>query len=127
MPRIAGRSADVPAPAGPYSPSVRCGPWVYTSGQGGARPDGTMPDDLETQVEQCLDNVLAALAASGAQESDIAKVTVYLTDVADFAAMNAVYETKFSEPYPARTTVYIGLPPGMLVEIDAVAYAPEAG
>lgn len=122
MPRTAGRSAQLPAPAGPYSPSVRSGPWVFTAGQGGASADGVLPEDLRTQVEQCLDNVLAAAAASGAAESDIAKVTVYLTDVADFATMNEIYATKFTDPYPARTTVYVELPAGMLVEIDAVAF-----
>jgi reactive intermediate/imine deaminase len=127
MTRIAATSAALPAPAGPYSPSVRCGPSVYTAGQGGASPDGRLADDVAAQTAQCLDNVLAALAASGAEEADIAKVTVYLTDHAHFAEMNRVYETKFSAPYPARTTVFVGLAPDLLVEIDAVAYAPEGG
>jgi 2-iminobutanoate/2-iminopropanoate deaminase len=126
MSRIAGGGANLPAPAGPYSPSVRSGPWVHTSGQGGATPEGHLAADVETQTAQCLDNVLAALAACGATEPDIARLTVYLTDREHFAAMNGVYRTKFSEPYPARTTVFVGLAAGLLVEIDAVAYAPQA-
>jgi 2-iminobutanoate/2-iminopropanoate deaminase len=125
MTRTPGTSADLPAPAGPYSPSVRTGPWIHTSGQGGATPAGVLADDVTAQTEQCLDNVMAALAASGADETDIAKVTVYLTDPGHFAAMNDVYRRRFSEPYPARTTVFVGLLPGLLVEIDAAAYVPQ--
>jgi enamine deaminase RidA (YjgF/YER057c/UK114 family) len=80
-----------------------------------------MPGAIAAQTRQCLANVLAALAAGGAHESDIAKVNVYLSEVADFTAMNEVYASTFSEPYPARTTVYVTLPPGLLVEIDAIA------
>lgn len=125
MTRIAGSSPELPAAAGPYSPSVRCGPWVYTAGQGGAARDAELVPDVATQTAQCLDNVFAALAASGASEADIAKVTVYLTDREHFDAMNGVYATRFTAPYPARTTVFVGLGADMLVEIDAVAYAPE--
>lgn len=124
MTRIAKGGVTLPAPAGPYSHSVRCGPWVHTSGQGAADAAGNLADGAEAQTVQCLDNVLEALALSGASERDIAKVTVYLTDREHFAAMNRVYETKFSSPYPARTTVFVGLAAGLLVEIDAVAYAP---
>jgi 2-iminobutanoate/2-iminopropanoate deaminase len=125
MTRTAGTSADLPAPAGPYSPSVRTGPWIHSSGQGGATAAGVLAEDVTAQTEQCLDNVMAALAASGAAETDIAKVTVYLTDSDHFAAMNEVYRRRFSEPYPARTTVFVGLMPGLLVEIDAAAYVPQ--
>jgi 2-iminobutanoate/2-iminopropanoate deaminase len=125
MTRTAGACADLPAPAGPYSPSVRTGPWIHTSGQGGATPAGVLADDVTIQTAQCLDNVMAALAASGANEADIAKVTVYLTDSDHFAAMNDVYRARFSEPYPARTTVFVGLMPGLLVEIDAVAFVAQ--
>lgn len=121
MTRTPGSSDRIPAPAGPYSPSVRLGDLVFTAGQGPAHPDGSMADDITAQTSQCLVNVLEALRASGAEETDVAKLTVYLTRVEDFEAMNQVYATVFSEPYPARTTVYVGLPPGLLVEIDAVA------
>lgn len=125
MTRTTGAAADLPAPAGPYSPSVRTGPWIHASGQSGATPAGVLANDVTTQTEQCLTNVMAVLAASGAAEPDIAKVTVYLTDSDHFAAMNDVYRARFSEPYPARTTVFVGLMPGLLVEIDAVAFVPQ--
>lgn len=126
MTRTAGRSAEVPTPAGPYSPSVRLGPVVMSAGQAGVRPDGTIDESVTDQTAQTLRNVLAALAASGAAEADIVSVRVYLTDVADFAAMNQAYAGFFTEPYPARTTVYVGLPPGLKVEIDALAVLSEA-
>lgn len=125
MPRNATSSADGPSPAGPYSPCVRSGPMVFASGQSGHAPDGRLADDIATQSEQCLANVLAALASGGATEAHVLKVGVYLTDVAHFSAMNEVYARTFSAPYPARTTVYVGLPAGMLIEVDAVAVVPE--
>lgn len=97
-----------------------------SSGQAGAHPDGTLDDTVGEQTAQTLRNVLAALAAAGAAETDVVSVRVYLTDVADFAAMNEAYATFFSQPYPARTTVYVGLPPGLLVEIDALAVRGQA-
>lgn len=125
MTRIAGEATGLPAPAGPYSPSVRMGDWVHTAGQGGATPDGVLADDVESQTAQCLDNVLAALAACGADESEVFKVTVYLTERDHFAGMNKVYAEKLTAPYPARTTVFVGLAEGLLVEIDAVACSPQ--
>jgi 2-iminobutanoate/2-iminopropanoate deaminase len=65
--------------------------------------------------------VVAALAANGATLEDVVRTGVFLTDTDDFEAMNDVYRTTFSKPYPARTTVYVGLPAGMKVEIDAIA------
>jgi reactive intermediate/imine deaminase len=97
---------------------------VFSAGQSGHTPDGQLSDDVGDQTRQCLANVLAVLESAGASESDVVKVGVYLTDIAHFAAMNEVYATVFDSPYPARTTVYVGLPPGMLVEIDAVAVLP---
>jgi enamine deaminase RidA (YjgF/YER057c/UK114 family) len=94
---------------------------VLCAGQGGHDLDGSLATGIAEQTEQCLANVLAALAACGATETDVVKVGVYLTDVAHFAAMNEVYARVFSEPYPVRTTVYVGLPPGMLIEVDAIA------
>ena len=78
-------------------------------------------ESLVVGPDQALQNVFAVLAASGAEEKDIVSVRVYLTDTEHFAEMNAVYATMFSEPYPSRTTVYVGLRPGLLVEIDALA------
>ncbi len=69
--------------------------------------------------------MLEAVRAGGGTEADIIKVTVYLTDTAHFAAMNEVYRETFSEPYPARSTVYLTLPAGMLIEVDALAVAEK--
>lgn len=121
MPRTAASTTSAPPPAGPYSQAVRAGSLVVCAGQGGHRLDGTIADDITAQTEQCLANVLAALAAGGATEADVVKVGVYLTDVGDFAAMNEVYARTFAAPYPVRTTVYVGLPAGMLIEVDAIA------
>jgi 2-iminobutanoate/2-iminopropanoate deaminase len=121
MPRSAGSTPDAPAPAGPYSQCVRAGSTVICAGQSGHALDGTLATGIAEQTERCLANVLAALAACGAAESDVVKVGVYLTDVAHFAAMNEVYARVFREPYPVRTTVYVGLPAGMLIEVDAIA------
>jgi reactive intermediate/imine deaminase len=110
-----------PAPAGPYSQSTRIANVVQSAGQVGLRPDGTLVEGVGAQTAQALRNVLAALEASGAAESDILSVRVYLTDPAHFAEMNEAYAQLLSEPYPSRTTVYVGLRPGLLVEIDALA------
>jgi 2-iminobutanoate/2-iminopropanoate deaminase len=112
---------QAPPPAGPYSHGVRAGGVVVCAGQGGTTPDGVMAEGITAQTERCLANVLAALAAAGAAEPDIVKVNVYLTDVAHFHEMNQVYGRTFSAPYPVRTTVYVTLPPGMLIEVDAMA------
>jgi 2-iminobutanoate/2-iminopropanoate deaminase len=122
--RQAGHTDQAPAPVGPYSPAVRIGPIAVSAGHGGASPDGTMADDIAGQVGQALRNVLASLAAVGASAADVAQVRVYLTEQEHFAPMNEVYRTFFDEPYPARTTVYVGLPARLLVEIDALAVLP---
>jgi reactive intermediate/imine deaminase len=121
MVRLTGVTTDAPSPAGPYSQSTRIGNIVQSAGQVGLRPDGTLVEGIAAQTRQALQNVFAVLAASGAAEQDIVSVRVYLTDAEHFAEMNAVYATLFTEPYPSRTTVYVGLRPGYLVEIDALA------
>lgn len=128
MTRIPSSSDNAPPPAGPYSPAIRVGREVFASGQAGFTPDGELLPGITSQTRQTLANLLAVLDAAGATELDVVRVGVFLTDVADFAAMNEVYASVFSEPWPARTTVYVDLPPGMLVEIDAIAVTDtEAG
>ena len=119
--RVTAVTADAPQPAGPYSQSTRVANIVQSAGQVGYRPDGTLVDGVGEQTRQALRNVLAVLAASGAAETDIVSMRVYLTDVAHFPEMNEAYAELLSEPYPSRTTVYVGLRPGQLVEIDALA------
>ncbi len=126
MTRQVSTSPDVPPPAGPYSQLVRAGDLVFLSGQGPARPDGSMPEGAAEQTRQCLTNLLTVLATVGATEADVIRVGVFLTEQADFPAMNQVYGEVFGEPYPARTTVYVGLPAKMRVEIDVVAQVRSA-
>jgi 2-iminobutanoate/2-iminopropanoate deaminase len=121
MTRTTISTPDAPPPPGPFSQCVRAGDLVFCAGQSGHTVDGDIADDITAQTEQCLRNVLAVLAAGGATETDVVRVGVFLTDQGHFAAMNEVYARVFSQPYPARTTVYVGLPAGMLIEVDAVA------
>jgi len=120
------RTERAPGAVGPYSQGIVAGDLVFSSGQMPVTPDGKMVDEsIGAAAKQCLDNVLAILAEAGAKESDVLKVTVFLTDMADFGEVNAVYETVFSEPYPARSCVEVsGLPKGVPVEIEAIARVP---
>lgn len=123
MSRTAYYPEGAKKPPAPLSPAVRKGAFVQVSGQIAADPatGEVVGSTVGEQTRQAMRNVLATLEAAGASESDVIMFRVYLTDVAHFAEMNAVYEEFLSAPYPARTTVYVGLPPGLLVEIDALA------
>lgn len=109
---------------GPYSHAVEAGDLVFLSGQTpldsatGKLAEG----DITAQTEQCFKNLFNVLAAAGLNEVNVIKVNVFLMDMANFAAMNAVYATKFSAPYPARSTVAVaGLPLGAQIEIELIA------
>jgi 2-iminobutanoate/2-iminopropanoate deaminase len=111
-------------PVGPFSPAVESGGTLYVSGQ--VAQDATtgrlVSGDVRQQTEQVLRNATAVLDASGRSLADVLRVGVYLTDIGDFAAMNAVYGRYFTAPYPARTTVAVAaLPLGARVEMDFVA------
>lgn len=94
---------------------------MFLSGQRPVDPrSGQIPEGVENQARQVLTNLLAVLATEGRDFKDVAKITVYLNDIADFDRFNLVYREFFSSPYPARTTVAASLR-GILVEIDAVA------
>lgn len=121
MSRTEGRTDGAPPPSGPFSQSVRIGGLVAAAGQVGSTPDGTVLDGVGPQTRQALANIATVLEASGASMDDVITMRVFLTDVSQFGEMNAVYAEAFGEPYPARTTVYVGLPEGLLVEIDALA------
>lgn len=98
------------------------GDLVYTSGQVAFDAQGTLvPGGLEEQTTQVFENLRACLAAAGCTLDDVVKVNAYLTDLAEFDVFNRVYAERFSEPYPARTTVGVKLADGLLVEIEAVA------
>jgi len=121
MSRSEGRTDGAPSPAGPYSQSVRIGDVVAAAGQVGVTPDGEVVDGVGPQTGQALANVASVLAASGAGMDDVITVRVFLTDTSHFEEMNTVYADAFNAPYPTRTTVFVGLPEGLLVEIDALA------
>ena len=111
------------APAAvPLSLGIKSGAIVQVAGQIPAGPDGrAVATTVAEQTEQTLANVAAVLAEGGASLIDVVMMRVYLTDVAHFAEMNEAYRRAVPEPFPARTTLYVGLPPGILVEIDALA------
>jgi 2-iminobutanoate/2-iminopropanoate deaminase len=111
------------APAGAYSQGIRAGDFVYVSGQGPLDPatGEVVGATIEEQVTRTLENVRAVLDAAGATMADVVKATVHLSDIDDFAAFNAVYAQHFPDPKPTRTTVESVLP-GIMVEIDVVAY-----
>lgn len=95
---------------------------LWLSGQAGMDLRGALvSDDITAQTEKTFENLAAVLEGSGASLDDVVRVGVFLSDLGDFQAMNAVYEKWFTEPYPARTTVQAGLAVGMKVEIDVMA------
>ena len=121
MARQGSHAPGTPPPAGPYTPAVRIGSIVAGSGQVGMTADGVVLDGVAAQTRQAFTNLLAHLASAGAGADDVISVRVFLTEVEHFAEMNEVYREFFTDPYPARSTIYVGLPPGLLVEIDALA------
>ncbi len=116
-------TTEAPAAIGPYSQATVSGSMVYTSGQIPLRPDGSLLEgDVTAQARQVLENLKAVLTAAGSGLDRVLKTNVFLKDMDDFAAMNAVYAEYFTEPYPARSTVQVAkLPRDVRVEIEAVA------
>jgi 2-iminobutanoate/2-iminopropanoate deaminase len=115
---------QAPAAVGPYSQAVRVGNLLFTAGQIGLDPvTGQMMEaDVATQTERVLQNLAAILNAGGSSLEQVIKCTVFLMDMADFAAMNEVYGRFFPQNPPARSTVQVsGLPLGARVEIEAIA------
>lgn len=114
---------QAPAAIGPYSQAVRVGSTVYLSGQIPLVPaTGTLLEgDIAAQSRQVFDNMKAVCTAAGGSLADIARLGIYLTDLGDFAVVNAVMAEYFNAPYPARSTVQVSaLPRGAQVEVDAV-------
>src|ERR1700757_3797802 len=113
-------------PQGAYSQGWRAGDFVFVTGTGPVDPVSgeLVGDNIEQQTERTIDNIAAILQADGATLHDVIKVNVHLSDTSLFARYNAVYAKRFTRPYPVRTTVGsdLGHTPGMLIEIDCVAY-----
>lgn len=112
-----------PAAIGPYSQAIEANGMVFLSGQLPINPQtGEMPEGIEAQTRQSLTNARAILEEAGLTTNDVVKTTVLLADIADFAAMNAVYSEFFSEPFPARSAFAVrDVPKGALVEIECIA------
>jgi 2-iminobutanoate/2-iminopropanoate deaminase len=116
-------SPNAPAAFGPYSQAIESDGFVFCSGSLGADPiTGDLLEGIENQTERSLLNIEAVLAAAGLTMADVVKATVFLTDLANFAKMNAIYSTHVVDPPPARSTVQVAaLPHDALVEIEVVA------
>lgn len=117
-------SSDAPKAIGPYSSALRAGQLLFVSGQVPIDPKtGEMVSgDVATQTSRVLQSIGALLNAGGLTYNDLVRTTVFLADMNDFAAMNEVYRTYFTEPYPARSTVEAArLPRDARIEIDAIA------
>ncbi|MDE0212867.1 MAG: RidA family protein [Deltaproteobacteria bacterium] len=115
-----------PEAIGPYEQAIRANGFVYTAGQIALVPETgeLVAGGVEEQARRVLDNVTAVLEAAGTSWDKAVKTTIYLSDMADFAAVNAIYESYLGSGKPARTTVAVaGLPKGALVEVDVVALA----
>jgi 2-iminobutanoate/2-iminopropanoate deaminase len=113
-----------PKPVGPYSQGIIEGDFIFLAGQGCINPaTGTLElGDVRSETKQTFANLRAVLEAAGSSLDDVVKCNVYLRDINDFAAMNEVYETFFTRPFPARTTIQAGaLPGGIAVEIECIA------
>ena len=128
---IAVQTKNAPAAVGPYSQAIRFDRLIFTSGQIPLDPaTGALPtDDISVQATQALENLKAVLTAAGAGLENVLKTTVFIRDMSLFGTVNAIYAKYFSGNItPARSCVEVSaLPKGVLIEIEAVAVAPEEG
>jgi 2-iminobutanoate/2-iminopropanoate deaminase len=116
-------SPDAPKAVGPYSQAVRAGGLLFVAGQIALDPSGILVEgDVTVQARRVLDNIAALLKAGGLSFAEVVRTTVYLADMNDLAAMNQVYATYFSTPYPTRATVQVArLPRDVKIEIEVIA------
>ena len=121
-------SAQAPPAIGPYSQAVRTGGFAFFSGQIPLRFDGSLVEGgIVEQTEQVMANMAAMLKAAGLDFCNVVKVTIYLTDLADFSLVNEIYGRHFAHPAPARACVQVAaLPRGVSIEIDWIACSSVA-
>lgn len=126
MTKTAINTQTAPTAIGPYSTAIKNGGWVFLSGQialpaGSDGDSDLVGEEITTQARQVFKNIAAVAEASGGGLNDIVKLTVYLTDLRNFAVVNEMMTDFFTKPYPARATVEVSaLPKNALIEIDAV-------
>ncbi len=115
-------------PVGPYTPVVRTGDFVFSSGQVGIKDGKLVEGGLRAELTQAMENLSTVLALEGATLDDVVKTTVFLTDMGEYAEMNETYTAALGDHRPARSAVAVAaLPVGACVEIEAVAVAPVNG
>lgn len=127
MPRQPIHTDHAPAAIGPYSQAVRSGQTVFLSGQIPLDPatGDVVAGDIDAQARRAFDNLKAVCAAAGGDLGDIQRLGLYLTDLSQFGAVNAVMGEYFDAPYPARSTIEVsGLPKGVMFEVDAILVLP---
>ena len=121
-----GIVTDMTKPVGPYTPIVKAGPWLVSSGQIGIADGALVGEDLESQLRQAIANLAGLLESEGASLSDVTKTTVFMVNMDDYAEMNGIYVELFGDHRPARSAVAVAaLPLGARVEIEASAYMGE--
>ena len=127
MTRDVVHTSAAPAAIGPYSQAIRSGRFLFLSGQVGAEPsDGVLADGVVAQADRALRNISAVLAEAGSSLDQVVKTTIFLTDIANFSAVNEVYASYLTAPFPARSTVAVtALPKNALVEIEMLALLPD--
>jgi 2-iminobutanoate/2-iminopropanoate deaminase len=114
---------EAPTPVAAYSQGIQAGDFVFTAGQVGVDPGtGKLADGLDAQAQRAFENVAAVLRAAGLSTADVVKVTIFMTDLSQFARVNAIYERFVGGHRPVRTTVGVNaLPLGALIEVEAIA------
>ena len=122
MTKLVVSTSGAPAAIGPYAQAIKAGNTVYLSGQIGLDPaSGQLVEGIDAQVARVFDNLKAVAAAAGGSLAHAVRLTIYLTDLADFAKVNEAMAVHCPQPYPARVTIGVAsLPRGALVEVDAI-------
>lgn len=119
---------NAPIPAGPYTPAILAGGFVFVSGQTPEKPGSSevVKGDIKVQTRQVMENIKGILEAAGCSMDDVVKVSAHLAQMKDFSGYNEVYKEFFPEPYPARTTVQSVLPDEQaLIEVEVIAIKPD--